>query len=147
MPVFDGLFSPDINTIVQDCFFTLCYWHALAKLRLHTKSTLQLLEKATTDLGFQLRRLVAGVCQKIVAYETPNGRSRRQKDRRSKPAKKDDERKERVFGLFTYKLHALGDYVASIRLFGTTESWSTRTVSNAILPPSALIQLIPRRSG
>ncbi|KIO20707.1 hypothetical protein M407DRAFT_29645 [Tulasnella calospora MUT 4182] len=59
MPAFDGLFSAETNAVVQDCLFTLCYWHALAKLRIHTESTLQLLEKATTDLGFQLRRFVA----------------------------------------------------------------------------------------
>ncbi|KAG8932511.1 hypothetical protein FRC01_013537 [Tulasnella sp. 417] len=132
MPAFDGLFSSesDINEIIQDCLFILCYWHALAKLRLHTERTLELLEKATEDLGFHLRRFVAQVSQKIVAYETPKekaARSRRRAKGKQQPVIEKDERKEKTFNMFTYKLHALGDYVASIRLFGTTESWSTQT--------------------
>ena len=32
------------------------------------------------------------------------------------------------FNLRTYKLHALGDYVKTIRLFGTTDNYSTQVV-------------------
>jgi len=35
---------------------------------------------------------------------------------------------KRVLNLQTYKFHALGDYVQSIRLFGTTDSYSTQLV-------------------
>jgi hypothetical protein len=35
-----------------------------------------------------------------------------------------------TFNLLTYKLHALGDYVKTIRLFGTTDSYSTQIVSH-----------------
>ena len=34
----------------------------------------------------------------------------------------------RTFNLLTYKLHALGDYAGSIRLFGTTDSYTTQIV-------------------
>lgn len=34
----------------------------------------------------------------------------------------------KAFNLLTYKLHALGDYVGSIRLFGTTDSYTTQIV-------------------
>ncbi|KAF8228433.1 hypothetical protein L208DRAFT_1291363, partial [Tricholoma matsutake] len=34
--------------------------------------------------------------------------------------------KAKLFSLFTYKLHALGDYVRTIWLFGTTDSYSTQ---------------------
>lgn len=34
----------------------------------------------------------------------------------------------KAFNLLTYKLHALGDYTASIRLFGTTDSYTTQIV-------------------
>lgn len=37
--------------------------------------------------------------------------------------------KGRMFSLGTYKLHSLGDYVQMIRAFGTTDSYSTQTVS------------------
>jgi hypothetical protein len=36
--------------------------------------------------------------------------------------------KTKTFNLLTYKLHALGDYVQTIRLFGTTDSYSTQIV-------------------
>jgi hypothetical protein len=37
--------------------------------------------------------------------------------------------KPKTLNLFTYKFHALGDYVRTIRLFGTTDSYSTQIVS------------------
>ena len=37
--------------------------------------------------------------------------------------------KGRKFSLGTYKLLSLGDYVQTIRAFGTTDSYSTQTVS------------------
>ena len=33
------------------------------------------------------------------------------------------------FNLSTYKIHALGDYARTIRLFGTTDSYTTQIVS------------------
>ena len=38
-------------------------------------------------------------------------------------------RKPRSLNLFTYKWHALGDYVRAIRLFGGTDGFSTQLVS------------------
>lgn len=40
--------------------------------------------------------------------------------------------KLKTLNLFTYKFHALGDYVRSIRLFGTTDSYSTQIVSTTL---------------
>lgn len=39
-----------------------------------------------------------------------------------------DSAKVKILNLCTYKLHALGDYVRTIRLFGTTDSYSTQIV-------------------
>lgn len=36
--------------------------------------------------------------------------------------------KGKHFNLLTYKMHALGDYVRTIKLFGTTDSYSTQVV-------------------
>lgn len=44
----------------------------------------------------------------------------------------------KYLNLCTYKLHALGDYVRTICLFGTTDSYSTQIVSKAI-PNCSLI--------
>ncbi|RDB18275.1 hypothetical protein Hypma_000641 [Hypsizygus marmoreus] len=43
-------------------------------------------------------------------------------------------RKKKLFNLFTYKLHALGDYVRTIKWFGTTDSYSTQPVKSEALP-------------
>jgi hypothetical protein len=41
-------------------------------------------------------------------------------------------RKLREFNMETYKLHALGDYAVSIRLFGTTDNYNSQTVTNQL---------------
>ena len=38
-------------------------------------------------------------------------------------------RKRKIFNLNTYKNHSLGDYVQTIRMYGTTDSYSTEPVS------------------
>ena len=40
--------------------------------------------------------------------------------------------KSKTLNLSTYKFHALGDYVRTIRLFGTTDSYSTQTVAQLL---------------
>jgi hypothetical protein len=55
-------------------------------------------------------------------------------------------RRKKSFNLQTYKFHALGDYVTSIRHFGTTDSYSTEPVSHDALPVLLLTQLLFRGS-
>lgn len=43
--------------------------------------------------------------------------------------------KVRHFNLLTYKLHALGDYVKTIKDFGTTDLYSTQIVRLSLLAP------------
>jgi hypothetical protein len=47
----------------------------------------------------------------------------------STPTPPTKERKQKKLNMSTYKFHALPDYVRTIRLFGTTDSYSTQTVS------------------
>ena len=42
-------------------------------------------------------------------------------------------RRPKVLNLSTYKLHALGDYTSQIRMFGTTDSYSTQSVGHIVL--------------
>ena len=44
----------------------------------------------------------------------------------------------KLLNLFTYKWHALGDYVHAIRLFGPTDGFSTQVVSNLSLYNSVI---------
>jgi hypothetical protein len=49
--------------------------------------------------------------------------------RQASDASKDPKAKN--FNLSTYKWHALGDYANAIRRYGTTDSYSTQTVSHS----------------
>ena len=58
----------------------LCTWHALAKLRLHTSSTLQIFKSITKLLGQRLRYWVKKTCTAFETRELPkeaNARHRR----------------------------------------------------------------------
>lgn len=173
--MFDGLLPGDHNRIVLDLLFVMAHWHGLAKLRMHSDITLEILDQRTTDLGEKFRQFKTKVC---AAYHTQeldreiDARSRRQakvaakraetgnvdvvgqgtaarKSRTDVVAKGKNKaslgqsqdasapkqpRRMKTFNFQTYKFHALGDYVASIRHFGTTDSYSTEPVScNSLL--------------
>ncbi|KAF8189074.1 hypothetical protein BJ912DRAFT_851013, partial [Pholiota molesta] len=59
IPVFEDLLPSEHNNIVHDLIFELATWHGLAKLRLHTESTLSALETSTTRLGIALRSFLS----------------------------------------------------------------------------------------
>jgi hypothetical protein len=117
--------------------FTLAEWHALAKLRLHTDSTLDLLGNVTRELGQQARRFQAFTCSAFDTKELPKeavrGRRRRAKrdgNQASSSATVTEKAmpKKKTLNLFTYKWHALADYVKTIQFFGTSDSYSTQPV-------------------
>lgn len=45
-------------------------------------------------------------------------------------------RRNKTFNLNTYKIHSLGDYVATIKEYGTTDSYSTEPVCDILSPLS-----------
>lgn len=175
IPVFEGLLPEPHNGIVLDLLFILCTWHAYAKLRLHTSSTLDALKKTTKTLGQQLRLWVKQTCSRFNTCELPKeesarhrrkaaaagkssgtvrgrstgtrggdrgGRAQARTTRRGKGHKTTNSRTagaletseahnsklRRFFNMCTYKMHALGHYVAAIARFGTTDGYSTQIV-------------------
>jgi hypothetical protein len=144
--------------------FRLAEWHALAKLRLHTETTLNRLESVTTILGRELRRFSSVTCQSFSTEELPKevaARGRRQSRQNAKATatptstqtdtsnvpvatsanlptqimESDTDvkkKKKKKFNLSTYKVHALGDYVRTIRLYGTTDSYNSQTVHHPL---------------
>lgn len=139
MPVFEGLISdPAHNKAVLDLLFTLADWHACAKLRMHTDSTLAVLKTTTTSLGSQLRAFVKKICPSFDTKELPREEAvrarRRAKAKQNGKSVKEPSgsAKQKTLNLLTYKLHALGDYMASIIFFGTTDSYSTQPVSSIV---------------
>lgn len=147
MPVFEELLPEPYNGHVLDLLFTLMYWHALAKLRMHTDSSISLLKACTMQLGTEIRRFVRRVCPFFATREMPHQAEARRKRKLKKqvghtrPASKSSAKsapesepwKRKNVNLLTYKLHALGDYVAQILWFGTTDSYSTQRVRNILL--------------
>jgi hypothetical protein len=71
MPAFEGLFPAEYDQIVQDLLFDLSAWHAFAKMRLHTDSTLAFFEIITTSLGRTLRQFAADVCGNVKTFALP----------------------------------------------------------------------------
>ena len=129
IPVFDGLFPDEQNASIRILLFRLAEWHALAKLRLHTEDSLKLLELSLKQLTTQLRRFVKVTCAAFETKELPvEAAARRQREEKTQ-AKNLNSSRPKGFNLLTYKVHALGDYVQTIRLFGTTDSYTTQIVS------------------
>ncbi|KAG1843620.1 hypothetical protein C8R48DRAFT_618674 [Suillus tomentosus] len=154
IPVFDGLLPDTQNKIVIDLLFVMAHWHGLAKLRMHSDLTLQILNQQTIQLGEHLRQFKAKVCSIYNTQELNrelDARSRRQAKEAVKWAVNGSQqgatadtlrpaphqqRRKKSFNLQTYKLHTLGDYVACIRDFGTTDSYSTEPVSPDFFLPT-----------
>lgn len=135
MPVFEGLLNEPHDANIQKLLFTVAEYHALAKLRMHTEETLVSLTQATKDLGRQLRSFASTTCMAFDTKELPKeeaarGRRQSRKKQNATPAAAPESAakgpKTRRFNMATYKHHSLGDYVKSIRQFGTTDSYSTQ---------------------
>ncbi|KAH9961633.1 hypothetical protein BGW80DRAFT_1181194 [Lactifluus volemus] len=139
IPVFEGLFPPTQDTIVRRLLFELGTWHAFAKLRLHTETTVDDLESSTTRLGESLRVFEKDICRKYKTYDLPSeeaARTRRKSATTLGSQKQKEKmgstqsthtRRQRLFRLETVKLHSLGGYAKAIRLHGTTDSYNTQT--------------------
>ncbi len=204
IPVFENLLPEPFNTVMMDLLWDLATWHGLAKLRMHTTSTLTHLDHATTALGKSLRQFKERVCSHYVTKELPRetaARGRRTaalaaqsqvargnrggrggtrgrgrgRGRGGAGSAVDDQQpaepsstahtgstnfsaveslsqpqvvnsvahtraakepRMKVFNLSTYKLHALGDYVSAIKQFGTSDNYSTQTVSLSFIRTS-----------
>ena len=135
IPCFEGLLpEPHDNTILK-LLYLASYWHSLAKLRLHTETTLKVLDNVTVLFARALRHFKEVTCPCFSTVETDreyNARCRAAEWRmsRSQPANNVQVtgKRAKTFNLLTSKLHALGDYIETIKMFGTTDSYSTQIV-------------------
>jgi hypothetical protein len=113
--------------------FICAQWHALAKLRLHHDLTLELLEHTTTLLGAQMRLFYRDTCCKVTTKELrKEAEARARREVKDSNGKATSTRKPATLNIFTIKFHYLGDYLSIIRKFGTTDSYSTETVSDPL---------------
>lgn len=127
----------------MDLLFTLAHWHGLAKLRMHTDETLEVMDGVTSLLGELLREFQKTTCSSYNTRELAKETEARKRRQAKQQARNkgisgsfatagdgtDDSRRPKTLNLQTYKLHSLGDYTATIRKYGTTDSYSTEPVS------------------
>lgn len=119
IPVFEGLLDEPYNTMLMQLLYRAAEWHALAKLRMHTSTTLDLLEKCTVHFGQLMRKF-----RDVTFIEFNTVALPREARKASSTGKK-----RKGLNLNTYKFHSLGDYVRAIKLFGCTDSFSTQLAS------------------
>jgi hypothetical protein len=102
--------------------------------------SLDIQEFTTKDLGQRLRDFESATCSTFETHELKREAEARQR-RQTKVATEHNAstpgimitRKRKIFNLNTYKTHSLGDYVRTIRMYGTTDSYSTEPVSSFYL--------------
>lgn len=135
IPCFEGLLPAPHDDTVADLLYVATYWHSLAKLRLHSETTLNVLEHVTTIFASLLRHFAQVTCLSFTTVETDHeyNARRRAADRRASKGKaaaptSAGGKRPKTFNLNTFKLHSLGDYVTTIKMFGTTDSYNTQIV-------------------
>ena len=141
IPCIKGLFPEPHNTSVIELLFIFATWHALAKLHVHTDTSLKLLDTATTALGNALRYFARVTCLKFDTFETSAKYTKRQRQQAAAAsltlgaASSSTGCQRRTFSLKTIKLHFLGDYVSCIKTFGTTDNYNSALVCRVFFTP------------
>ncbi|KAL1749844.1 hypothetical protein FB107DRAFT_252548 [Schizophyllum commune] len=142
LPCFDGLLDDEaFNRKLRCLLYRTAEWHATAKLRMHTDTTLDFLDELTREFGALAREFEQLSAAQFATVATPKeatARARREMNRtaaaagKPKPSADDVEkapksRKPKRLNFSTYKFHSLGDYSSTIRRYGTTDSYITQT--------------------
>ena len=137
IPVYKGLLNPPHNKIIHELLFKLATWHGLAKLWLHTETTINSLEHSTKWLGTAIWQFESETCSKFETKDLPSEDATQACRWAAKLAKGkathepgSSKPKIRKFNMEMYKLHALGHYTESIRRFRPSDGLSTQTVSS-----------------
>lgn len=105
---------------------------------MHTDCTLKLLDTETENLGTSLRSFAANTCEAFntteLARETAARNRRNGKNPTTPQAARsvDPSRKRKKYNLRTIKHHLLGYHAKTIRMFGTSDSYSAEGVSDIV---------------
>ena len=142
IPCFEGLLPAPHDNSVQKLLYLMSYWHSLAKLRVHSETTLKVLDHVTALFARALCHFKEVTCPCFNTVETDyeyQARCHAAEQRMSRQwtsmvhstshSHGDRGKRPKNFNLLTSKLHALGDYVEMIKMFGTMDSYSTQIVS------------------
>ncbi|KAH7916893.1 hypothetical protein BV22DRAFT_980594, partial [Leucogyrophana mollusca] len=120
--------SSEMKRMAARDYEDMLQWHALAKLRMHTDSSLSLYEGVTNRFCRELRRFRDETAKAFKTVELPKERAARQRRRKGDPPTGPQKLpvKPKGLNLNTYKFHALADYARTISQFGTTDSYTTQ---------------------
>jgi hypothetical protein len=105
---------------------------------MHSDPTLMIFEELTAALGDQLRFFASSTCSGYNTSELPREAAARKRRQAKKSQTGTSDNRETLksnrkqFNMNTYKHHALGDYVETIRSYGTCDSYSTELVCEVI---------------
>lgn len=104
---------------------------------MHTDDTLKIFDETTRRIGIEFRTFTNKTCPAFNTRELhreTEARKRRQLQSgqsSTAAAGAPSGSLPKTFNMRTYKYHSLGDYVETIRTFGTSDSYSTEPVSNS----------------
>ena len=142
IPIFEGLLPKPQNSNILWLLFVCAHWHGLAKLRMHTDQTLDIMDNQMTEMGAEFCAFSNKTCSAFDIQELPCESAARRCWKWKKTQVKEtstvpmnladdlDELLPKKFSWQTYKYHALGDYVDTIHRYGTSDSFSTEPVCN-----------------
>jgi len=136
IPVFEDLLDGHHNKRVMKLLYRTAEWHGFAKLRMHTQATLDHLDSLTNEYGQLMRSFRDLTCSQFDTEELPREVEARKRAQQranatgsgTKSQAASSSRRRKTLNLLTPKFHALGDYVHTIQIFGTTDSFSTQVV-------------------
>ena len=121
---------------IHDLLFALSVWHACAKLRCPTDSTLSTLRSQTREVGRQLRDFLRTTCSDFDTRELPKELAARGRRKARKAAAgetlPETTSKTVYLNLDTIKYHYMAKYVDAIKHFGTADSYTTQTVRTSL---------------
>ncbi|THU95728.1 hypothetical protein K435DRAFT_966260 [Dendrothele bispora CBS 962.96] len=134
---FEDLLPEPHNGIIMDLIWDLATWHAYAKLRLHSDSTVESFRQVTRVFGDSLRKFVRKTCAEFDTTELEKEREKRVRCTKRKNGldtstdPKSELHQKRAFNTNTLKFHAMGHYPDAVVYFGTTDVYSTQPGEHA----------------
>jgi hypothetical protein len=72
IPVFEDLLDEPHNKQLMKLLYRTAEWHALAKLRMHTNSTLEHLRRLTKEFGSLMRQFRDHTCSQFNTVDLPH---------------------------------------------------------------------------
>ena len=118
---------------------------------MHTDTSLHLLDITMTALGAGLWHFVGVTCPNFATLETNSEYTKRRRRKttstsRSQGSSEPMTRQLKTLSLKMIKLHFLGDYIECIKLFGTTDNYTTALVRPSYTAGDLLMSIVIRGS-